>query len=65
MKAQETYIDVNAYSIQNRYNIEEALSAPKQGQKCPNNLQDTHENWASKNSNASKRLLHTRHVMYK
>ena len=42
MKAHETYIDVNAYSIQNRYNIEEAISAPKQGQKCPNKISKIH-----------------------
>ena len=41
-KGSGTYIDVNAYSIQNRYNIEEAVSAPKQGQKFPNKISKLH-----------------------
>ena len=32
IEAKEPYVDVNAYSIQNRNNIEEDINAPKQGQ---------------------------------
>ena len=32
IKAKEPYVNVNAYSIQNRNNIEEDINAPKQDQ---------------------------------